>query len=126
MPRLWTNDFSQIKRYKFLLWVGVFLNALLPALEAPCEIVYSYYLDFQEVQINWLDISYVVTYSLTRFAWIGSGCVLIWSVFRIRTLMKSRGENGEEMNLKTLLIHSGAFFLYSASLFVYVIFYGKE
>ena len=32
MPRLLANEFDKLKSYKVLLWIGVILNALFPAL----------------------------------------------------------------------------------------------
>jgi len=106
----------------------VFINMLFPALEAPSIIIEDHYVmvspDHEE--IKWLNVFYVVVRSLTRLAWIASGAVLIWSVNRVRTFLKSRNEDGEEINLKSLIIHSTAFFLYAASLLIYVVFYDRH
>ena len=54
---------------------------------------------------------------------IVSGAVLIWAVFKIRKFLKSSGEVVQQVNIRTLVLHSSTFVLFAFSIALNTIFY---
>lgn len=65
----------------------------------------------------------IVAETGTSFLQIISGIILIWSVISIRNFLKSSGQSVQQIDIKTLLLHSSAFALYIISVVVLLVFY---
>jgi len=48
-----------------------------------------------------------------------SGCFLVWSVLKIRNFLRWRGDDGNDINLQQVLLHSSAFALFLFSVVIY-------
>ena len=48
--------------------------------------------------------------------WIITSCVLVWSIWSIRSYLNSRNVDGSALNVKTLVLHSCAFGIFAIAM----------
>ena len=92
MPRVLNpeNEHDQPKDYKALYWIGIVLNALVPIYEA----VNMFFLIYYPQPPKWaLESSSAVVFAIDLLETV-SGTFLIWSVFKIKSFLNWRGEDG--------------------------------
>ena len=116
MPRV-VQGGERLETYKALLWIGIVLNAVFPIMEGTSWILFDVKL-VKGTPLWWLYKLLNASLCSVWTLWIISGTFLIWSVFKIRKFFMSRNEDGSEINLKTLVLHSMTFCLFLASVLV--------
>jgi hypothetical protein len=118
-PRI-INGNEAAKTYNWLFYSGLSLNILFPCLAGVFFILQYQIIDGQRTsgkkQIYDALIVFETAVSLMQLV---SGSFLIYAIYTIRNFMKSRGENGQEINLKTMILHSSAFGLYMISVLLF-------
>ena len=126
MPRVLDSqdELGQAKDYKVLYWTGVVLNALVPIFEGVIDVVY-YFITFDNPPPipSWIRISATAIVFAVGLLETVSGIFLIWSVYKIKSYLTWRGEDGREINLNQLILHSSAFALFLISVLVFTICY---
>ena len=97
-----------------MFWTGLAINVL-----AACSVFAINLLQYTQDYVTHNESPWVNP--ALSFANVGyvlclivSGCILIKTVFSIRSYLASLGEDGSEINLKTLIIYSLAFGLFLA------------
>ena len=85
-------------------------NVLLPCLECALFI-----LSYNEQAASGVHYAAVIGYILVQSLQLVSGGLLIYAIWSIRRYLKWIGDDGEEINIKALALHSSAFGLYMLS-----------
>ena len=103
---------EQPKSYRCLYIIGVLINAIFPIAEGVFYLITA--LELSEngnPKILFMELG-VLMPILVGLLQIVSGTMLIWAVLSIRSYLKSQGDDGEQINLWTLLVHASSFALF--------------
>ena len=94
MPRVIANNPADpLRSYSVLSWIGLVLNAVFPVALGVSFMLVCYY-KYNTGDKQWADELASYTATGTYCGQIISGCLLVWSVFRVSSYMRARQITG--------------------------------
>lgn len=120
MPLIIDGQEDQVKDFKVLMWVGILCNAIFPIGEG---ITYNIQMLAPDYGGLLNSIFVQITQFFTYVSWIVSGCIVIWSIWRIKRFLYSLQDDGSELNIGQLWLHATIFGLFLVSVIIYEVCY---
>jgi hypothetical protein len=120
MPRVNAGVEAQ-QSYTWVNRVGLAINVILPLTEMVTWIWFSYIAFVEGNEGKKVVYAYLIDTLALYLAWIVSGTILVWAVFKIRSHINSA--KNTPINIKTMVLHSSAFLLFMLSVIVLAVFY---
>jgi len=104
--------------------VGVALNAVFPLVgEGLIGIMWSLHFNNTLENTKWMNTCLTIGELGTLGVQILSGAILIGSIYTIWKYLKNSRDEREQLNLKTLVLHSSAFGLFLISVVIFAFYY---
>ena len=79
---------------------------------------FCYEVNIKDDDFSWTEFVYSAFTIATSLLQVVSAVVQVWSVLEIRKFLSQTGTTVEQINVKTLLLHSATFSLFAASVIV--------